>query len=89
MAAMEIETLLFGPAADAAGADRITLALPEEATVADALAAIARQYPVLAAAVEGGGGGGGRLAVNHEYAPAHRRLAPTDEVALISLVSGG
>lgn len=83
---MEIETLLFGPAADAAGADRITLSLPERATVGDALAAIGREYPVLAPAVEGSGG---RLAVNHEYAPADRTLAPGDEVALISLVSGG
>lgn len=83
---MEIETLLFGPAADAAGADRITLSLPERATVGDALAAIGRDYPALAPAVQGAGG---RLAVNHEYAGADHPLAPGDEVALISLVSGG
>ena len=86
---MELVTLLFGPAADAAGADRIMLSLPEQATVADALAAIASQYPALAFAVESSGSAGGRLAVNHEYAAADRRLAPGDEVAVISLVSGG
>lgn len=84
---MEIHTLLFGPAADAAGADHITLSLPERATVSDALAAIAVQHPALAFAVKDGRGA--RLAVNHQYAPADRPLAPTDEVALISLVSGG
>ncbi|MFG0286053.1 MAG: MoaD/ThiS family protein [Phycisphaerales bacterium JB039] len=81
---MEIETLLFGPAVDAAGTDRVTITLPERATAAEALAALAEQHPRLAQMV-----GFGRLAVNHEYAAPDQRLTPMDEVALISLVSGG
>lgn len=81
---MEVRILLFGPAADAAGAGRVTIRLDGERTVAALSDAIVRAHPALATAVREG-----RFAVNHAFASPSTTIRPEDEVALIALVSGG
>lgn len=81
---MTIDVLIFGPAADAAGAPRVRVTPAERPTVASVLAALADQHPALGFALSGA-----RLAVNRAFAPAEAPIAPGDEVALISLVGGG
>jgi MoaE-MoaD fusion protein len=82
---MQIEVRLFAALRERAGRDSLTLELEEGATVADALAALARgpevgdlveRMPV-------------RVAVNREYAPSDATLAAQDEVVLVPPVSGG
>lgn len=86
---MRLEVLLFGPAAQAARCDRITVecAVVEDRagpTAAEVLAAIAAQHPELGFAI-----GSARLAVNHAFASPETVIATTDEVALVALVGGG
>lgn len=86
---MRIEVLLFGPASQAAGRDRIGvecavaggLAGPTAACV---LGAIAAQHPELEFAIVSA-----RLAVNHAFATRETVIEPADEVALVALVGGG
>lgn len=81
---MEIEVLIFGPAAQAAKADRITIVLDDNASVRQALEAIVAQHPALKFATAGA-----RLAVNQSIVPDSALLHPRDEVALLSLLGGG
>jgi molybdopterin converting factor small subunit len=86
---MRIEVLLFGPASQAAGCDRIGVECAVAGgragpTAASVLEAIAAQHPELEFAI-----GSARLAVNHAFAPRETVVAPTDEVALVALVGGG
>ena len=70
---------LFAVLRERAGADRLTMELPEGARVKDALAQLrelAGDLPLV-------------MAVNREYAPEEQVLAPGDELALIPPVSGG
>src|SRR5687767_10353526 len=85
MGGMEVEVRLFAVFRERAGRDTVALELPEGATVADALAAAAREpglgellprMPV-------------RVAVNREYAAEDAVIAAGDELALIPPVSGG
>jgi molybdopterin converting factor small subunit len=73
---------LFGPARDAAGSAQIET--EAAATVAELLAAVAERYPALREMLAVSA-----VAVNREYAPPERGLAPDDEIALIPPVSGG
>lgn len=75
---------LFGPARETVGSETVTLELGEEATAADAVAALAAEHPALAALLPRS-----RVAVNLEYVDARRRLAPGDEIAILPPVSGG
>lgn len=80
---MRVRVLLFGPAADAAGADAIEVELGADRSCAAVLGALSRSGrlgPLVAAC---------RLAVNHEFAPPGRTIQEGDEVALVGLVSGG
>lgn len=81
---MTVQVRLFAILRERAGADQVDLELPETATVADALAALAR-LPGLEAV----SGGSARLAVNREYATPDTALTAGDELALIPPVSGG
>ena len=80
---MTVAVLLFASYAEALGGDRIELDLPSDASVAELVDHV-RRLP-----------GADRLprtplvAVNQQYAPAHQRLTPGDEVALIPPVAGG
>ena len=70
---------LFAMLRERAGAEQLTLELPEGARVRDAigaLGAVAAGMPVV-------------MAVNREYARDDARLDPGDELALIPPVSGG
>lgn len=76
---MRVRVRLFAILRQRAGADHLTLELPEGARVRDALAAasgLAGDVPLV-------------LAVNREYASEDQVLHPGDELALIPPVSGG
>ena len=75
---------LFALARDLAGADQITVALPEEATVADLRIRLFDQVPALGAV-----GDKVRFAVDQQYASDETPLSGAREVALIPPVSGG
>jgi MoaE-MoaD fusion protein len=82
---MTVTVRLFAILRERAGTDRLELALPEQATVADALAALSRM-PALSALLERLPV---RMAVNRDYASPQTRLAADDELALIPPLSGG
>ena len=81
---MMLEVLVFGPAALAAGADKVGVSVPESAAAGDVIAALHRHYPSLRFALESA-----RLAVNHAFVSTDAPISATDELALISLVGGG
>lgn len=80
---MTVTALLFASYADALGRSAVSLALPEGATVRQALGRL-RELP-----------GGEALppsplvAVNLAYAPVDTVLSPGDELAVIPPVAGG
>lgn len=76
--------LLFAAARDLAGADTATVELAPGASVAQLRAALARDFPALAALLAKSA-----VAVNHDFAEDDRVLAPGDEIAVIPPVSGG
>lgn len=82
---MNVRVRLFAILRERAGRDAVEVELPEGATVAEALAALAR-LPGLAEPIERMPV---RMAVNREYADAGTRLAADDELALIPPISGG
>ena len=81
---MRCEVLLFAQLAEAVGHDRLTVDLPDDATVTDALVALSNDHaaivdmrPTLA------------VAVNERYVKGSTALADGDTIALIPPVSGG
>jgi molybdopterin synthase catalytic subunit len=82
---MEVEVRLFAMLRERAGIDRVTVELPDGATVGDAIAAVSgeRELGELIAAMPV------VMAVNREYAAAEDPLSAGDELALIPPVSGG
>ena len=84
---MQVEVLIFGGAALAAKADRVTVAVGEAPTVRAVLAALHEQHPPLKFALPPPESG--RLAVNQAFAKGDHAIKPGDEVALITLVGGG
>lgn len=76
---MRVTVRLFAALRERAGREALELELPDGATAADALAAVAD----LAA------GSSLVLAVNREYATPETRLHPGDELAVVPPVSGG
>ncbi len=83
---MVLQVRLFAVLRERAGSDRLDIEVGEEATVADALAALAAESPPLAAALEAMPV---VMAVNRAYVDEGARLATGDELALIPPVSGG
>ncbi len=82
---MEVEVRLFAVFRERAGRERLALELSEPATVADALAAAAREpglTEILAAMPV-------RVALNREYVDEDAAVEAGDELALIPPVSGG
>jgi molybdopterin converting factor subunit 1 len=80
---MSVTVLLFASYADALGVPSVSVDVPAEATVADVLAAIAKQpgaaqLPAMPL-----------VAVNQRYASRSTRVTAGDEVALIPPVAGG
>ena len=78
---MEITVRVFASYADAIGSDRVTVSVPDGATVGDvraALASISTSLPPHPL-----------IAVNDKYATDDVPVGPTDEVAVIPPVAGG
>jgi MoaE-MoaD fusion protein len=75
--AVKVSVRLFAGLRERAGSSHVDVELPEEAVVADLLAAMGLEP------------GQCVVALNREYAPADARVLATDEVALIPPVSGG
>jgi MoaE-MoaD fusion protein len=74
---MVVSVRLFAGLRERAGSERVEVELPEDATVADLLAAMDLAPRSCVAAI------------NREYAAEDERIAPGDEVALVPPVSGG
>jgi molybdopterin converting factor small subunit len=81
---VKVDVLLFGAAAQAAGADRVPVVLERAGAAKDVLAALAVQHPGLARMLSSA-----RLAVNYSFAAADMPIGEGDEVALIAMVGGG
>lgn len=81
---MTLTVHLFARAHDLAGTDAVAVALPPAATVAALRAALAAQFPPLAALLARSA-----VAVNHAFAADDLLLGEADEVAVIPPVSGG
>lgn len=81
---MRFTLLLFGPQAAAIMASRIEVESPAPATPASLLASIAAQHPALATSIAAT-----RIARNGGFAHPDEPLSPSDELALIAMVSGG
>ncbi len=75
---------LFAAAREIAGADRVELALPAGATVADVRKGLRTAFPLLASLLARSA-----IAVNCDIADDHREIVPGDEIAVIPPVSGG
>jgi molybdopterin synthase catalytic subunit len=82
---MTVVVRLFAILRERAGRDSVDLELPEGATVADALAALALGPPLAETLARLPV----RMAVNHEYASLDDPIAAGDELALIPPISGG
>lgn len=81
---MTVEVLLFGPAAMAAGCSSVRVECADGSTCDAVREAMCAQHSVIASIVRAG-----RLAVNGVYVDGGTVVGGADEVALVSLVSGG
>lgn len=81
---MQVRVLHFAVVRERLGSDSEVLELPPEATVEDAVAALARRHPALDGLLPRL-----RVAVNRSFAPSTARLTDGDELALIPPVAGG
>ena len=79
-----VKVLLFGAAADRAGARETSVEPPEDSSLGGLWETLARRYPQLSPMRETLA-----FAVNGEYATAEARVSPGDEVAVLPPVSGG
>ncbi|WP_165874316.1 molybdopterin converting factor subunit 1 [Rubrobacter taiwanensis] len=79
-----VRVLLFGAAADQAGARELELQVRDGATLGDLWNELTGRYPGLTPM-----GDTLAFAVNQEYAGMERRVSPGDEVAILPPVSGG
>ena len=80
---MELTVQAFGIARDILGGKKTVITVKEDATVAELLELLTRNYPAF-----------GKLtslavALNEEYAEKHAVLRPTDTIVLVPPVSGG
>jgi len=83
---VQLKVLVFGPIATAAGGRtlQVVVAAPRELDAAEVMRLIAEAYPSLRPMLASS-----RLAINSKYALASDTVAPSDELALIGMVSGG
>jgi molybdopterin converting factor small subunit len=81
---MTVTVRLFARARDLAGSDRVAVALPLGATVADLRRQLAEQVPALAGLLDRS-----CLAIGGELAEGGQPLPSDAEIALLPPVSGG
>jgi molybdopterin converting factor subunit 1 len=81
---MHIQVLYFAVFRERLGTSEQSLDLPDRATVADAIAALAKQHPLIAQLR-----GRFRVAVNQDFVEETQPLQTGDELALIPPVAGG
>ena len=81
---MELTVHLFGPAREAAGTRRATVAVDPPVTAAAVIAALSNAFPGMAALLSRS-----RVAVNHAYVDAGASVSAGDEIAVIPPVGGG
>lgn len=81
---MTVTVLIFGPLADAAQADRLSVRVPPHPTTDQVLCELREQHPTLGPIPPAA-----RLAINHSFAKPDSVISPDDELALIALVGGG
>jgi molybdopterin converting factor subunit 1 len=84
MSYVNVRVLLFAGVKDAVGTDRVDLALPEGASVAELRDRLKGRYSPAARHIDGS-----RWAVNQVFADDRDILNDGDEVAVIPPVSGG
>ena len=81
---LQFTVLLFGPAAVATGTDRVVIESPEPCCVDELKLLMAHQFPPLKDLLDVG-----RLAINQGFVSGDTPVAQSDEIALITMVSGG
>ncbi|HEY9900761.1 MAG TPA: MoaD/ThiS family protein [Pantanalinema sp.] len=81
---MRLDIMLFAVLKEAQRAERISLDLPAGSTVGDLKAAVAREFPSLAAYLPSA-----RVASALRFAPDHHVIGESEPLALIPPVSGG
>ena len=81
---MTITILLFAGAAEILAQRSVSVQVQHGATLADVAASLRAAYPQLASLLAIS-----RWAVDHEFVPLSRLVAPEEEIALIPPVSGG
>ena len=81
---MLVEVLLFGPLAERAGVDGLTLEIPEGSTVSSAVERLGSDHPEWAISLKNVA-----VAVNEAYATEDAPLSGGDCMALIPPISGG
>lgn len=81
---MRIQLLLFATVKEKVGQSRLSFDLPDSATVAEAKAALARDYPAATANIETA-----IAAINEEFCQSDALLSDGDTLALFPPVSGG
>lgn len=81
---MTVTVRLFARARDLAGADRVTVELPPDATAGDLRCQLAARVPALAGLLARSA-----LAVGGEFAEDEQRLSADAEIAVLPPVSGG
>ena len=81
---MKVQVKLFAAAKQIVGQEAVEVELPAGATVGVLRAALARQFPPLAALV-----GRAMVSINLDYATDNTLVPPAAEIACIPPVSGG
>ena len=81
---MKVRILLFGPESAALSRDHVEIDLPAPATCRSLREHLAAAFPALRPHLTSA-----RLAINSRFAAPDQPITPTDEIALIGLVSGG
>ena len=81
---MRCDVLLFAQLAEAIGSDRLSIDLPEGATVVDALALLSKDHEAIATTADAVA-----VAVNEQYCGPTAVLSDGDTIAIIPPVSGG
>ena len=79
-----VTVLLFGPAREAAGAERVEIEVFADTTAGSVLEALVDRFPVMAAWIPRA-----RVAVNRAYVAPDTPVDPADEIAVIPPVGGG